>query len=130
MCFPHFPQNQSLCSLCSFSTNDLQHAPLLAFFRFLHSPLSMAAASTAGLVQQHHVVPIVSVFQATENNSVYLSPVVDIGRGLIEKRKFQIPKVSNLDVETICHCILEFTDVATAGRLNLTSDPVYYSYFS
>ena len=47
----------------------------------------------------------------------------------MEKQKFWIPKVSDLDIETIYHCILEFTDVAAAGRLNLTSGPLCYSYF-
>ena len=44
-------------------------------------------------------------------------------------KSFRFQKLSDLDVETICHCILELTDVAAAGRLNLTSDPLHYSYF-
>ena len=32
-------------------------------------------------------------------------------------------------VETICRCILEFTDVAAVGCLNLTTGPLHYSYF-
>ena len=124
MRFLYFPQNQSLRSCRSFSTKDPWRASLLAFFRFVHSPPTMAAASTAGLVQQRHVIPLVSVFQATEDNSVYLSRVVDVGGRLTEKCKFRIPKVSDLDVETICRCILEFTDVAAAGRLNLTTGPL------
>ena len=31
-----------------------------------------------------------------------------------------------MDVETLCHCILEFADVATVGHLNLTSVPLCY----
>ena len=49
----------------------------------------MAAASTAGLAQQCHVIPIVSAFHATEDNSVYLTCVVNIGGDLTEKQKFQ-----------------------------------------
>ena len=67
---------------------------------------------------------VVSVFQATEDNSVYLSWVVDVGGGLTEKRKFRIPKVSDLDVETICCCILEFTDVAISTLLQAPYDTV------
>ena len=77
----------------------------------------MAAASTAALAQQRHVIPIVSVFQAIEDNSVHLSHVVDIGDGLTEKRKFRIPKVSDLDVETICHCILMLPQRAVSTLL-------------
>ena len=37
--------------------------------------------------------------------------------------------MTTLDVETLCHCVLEFEDVSASPRLSLTTGPLKFSFF-
>ena len=91
---------------------------------------TMATASAAGLALRWHVIPLVSLFNdQSENTKVSLMHSVNIGDGNNEKRKYSVPYAFSQDVETLCHCILEFDNVSAIPRLSLTTGPLKFSYF-
>ena len=73
----------------------------------------MAAASDAGLALWRHMILLVSIYnEKAEGSQVYLSCYLNIDGNTKEKRKYNLPLVSSPDVETLCHCMLEFDDVS------------------
>ena len=90
---------------------------------------STITCTSAGLVFYNHVIPLVSKFVERSKTHVTLSRTVSSGQDITEKRKFSVPLLNNHDVETICHCILEFRDVCHATRLSLTQGPLKFTYF-
>ena len=86
-------------------------------------------STAAGFAFHNHVIPLVSRFVKTSETHVTLARTVPSGQVITEKRKFSVPLLNNLDVETICHCILEFCDVCHATRLSLTQGPLKFTYF-
>ena len=86
-------------------------------------------STAAGLAFYNHVIPLVSKFVKTSKTHVTLSRTVSSGQDITEKRKFSVPLLNNHDVETICHCILEFRNVCHTTRLPLTQGPLKFTYF-
>ena len=61
---------------------------------------------------------------------MYLTHAIDIGNAnQTEKSKYKVPFVSTFDVETLCHCILEFIDVSAPASFNLSNGPLCFTYF-
>ena len=90
----------------------------------------MATTSAAGLALRRHVIPLVSSYnEKAEGSQVSLSRYINLGDGTKEKRKYNVPLVNTQDVETLCHCILEFEDVSAPPRLSLTTGPLKFSFF-
>ena len=86
-------------------------------------------STAAGLTFHNHVIPLVSRFVKMSETHVTLSRTVNSGQDITEKCKFSVPLLNNHDVETICHCILEFRDICHATRLSLTQGPLKFTYF-
>ena len=90
----------------------------------------MATTSAAGLALRRHVIPLVSLYNdKAEGSQVSLSRYVNLGDGTKEKRKYNVPLVTTQDVETLCHCVLEFEDVSAPPRLSLTTGSLKFSFF-
>ena len=85
--------------------------------------------TAAGLAFHNHVIPLVSRFVKTSETHVTLSHTVPSGQDITEKCKFSVVLLNNHDVETICHCILQFRNVCHATRLSLTQGPLKFTYF-
>ena len=69
----------------------------------------MATTSAAGLALRRHVIPLVSTYiEKAEGSQVSLLHYINLGNGMKEKRKYNVPLVNTQDVETLCHCILDF----------------------
>ena len=89
----------------------------------------MATTSAAGLTLRRHVIPLVSSYNdQADNTQVSLSRLVNVSDGNTEKRKYNVPFVSSQDVETLCHCVLEFDDVSATPCLSLTTGPLNFSF--
>ena len=90
----------------------------------------MATTSAAGLALRQHVIPLVSLYNdKAEGSQVSLSRYVNLGDGMKEKRKYNVPLVTTQDVETLCRCVLEFEDVSAPPCLSLTTGPLKFSFF-
>ena len=90
----------------------------------------MATASAAGLTLCRHVIRLVSSYNdQADNTQVSLSRSVNVGDGNTEKRKYNVPFVSSQDVETLCHCVLEFDDILAILHLSLTTGPLKVSFY-
>ena len=90
----------------------------------------MATTSAAGLALRRHVIPLVSLYNdKAEGSQVSLSRYVNLGDGTKKKRKYNVPLVTTQDVETLCHCVLEFEDVSATPHLSLTTGPLKFSFF-
>ena len=91
---------------------------------------TMVNASAARLAVWRHVVPLILQYDETkEYNIVSLSCYVDIGPDMKEKHKFNVPFMNSQDVETLCHCVLKFDDVAALQCLSITTGPLKFSFF-
>ena len=92
--------------------------------------VTMATTSAARLALCRHIIPLVSLYNDQANNTqVSLSHLVNVGDGNTEKRKYNVPFASSQDVETLCHCLLEFDDVSAIPRLSLATGPLKFSFF-
>ena len=101
-----------------------------SFGHLAQSVATMATTSAAGLALCQHVIPLVSLFNDQfDNTKVSLMRSVNISDGNNEKCKYSVPFASSQDVETLCHCVLEFDDVSAVPRLSLTTGPLKFSYF-
>ena len=90
----------------------------------------MTTTSAAGLALQRHVIPLVSTYnKMAKGSQVSLSCYINLGDGMKEKRKYNVPLVNTQDVETLCRCILEFEDVSAPPHLSLTTGPLKFSFF-
>ena len=90
----------------------------------------MATTSAAGLALRRHVIPLVLAYNdKAEGSQVSLLRYINLGDGTKEKRKYNVPLVNTQDVETLCHCILEFEDVSVPPRLLLTTGHLKFSFF-
>ena len=91
---------------------------------------TMATTSVAGLALRRHIIPLVSAYnEKAEGSQVSLSRYINLGNGMKEKRKYNVPLVNTQDVETLCQCILEFEDVLAPPCLLLTTGPLKFSFF-
>ena len=101
-----------------------------AFGHLAQSLATMVTASAAGLALRWHVIALVSLYNdQADNTQVSLVRSVNIGDGSNEKQKYSVPFASSQDVETLCHCVLEFNDVSAIPHLSLTTGPLKFSYF-
>ena len=90
----------------------------------------MATTSATSLALCCHLIPLVSLYNdKAEGSQVSLSRYVNLGDGTKEKRKYNVPHMTTQDVETLCHCVLEFEDVSAPPRLSLTTGPLKFSFF-
>ena len=90
----------------------------------------MATTSAASLGLCCHVIPLGSLYDdKAEGSQVSLSRYINLGDGTKEKRKYNVRLVTTQDVETLCHCILEFEDVLAPPRLSLMTGPLKVSFF-
>ena len=90
----------------------------------------MVTTSAAGLALRRHVIPLVSLYNdKAKGSQVSLSHYVNLGDGTKEKRKYNVPQATTQDVETLCHCVLEFEDVSAPPHLSLTTGPLKFSFF-
>ena len=91
---------------------------------------TMMTTSAAGLALRCHIIPLVSAYnEKAEGSQVSLSHYINLGDGTKEKRKYNVPLVNTQDVETLCHCTLEFEDVLVPPCLLLTTGPLKFSFF-
>ena len=90
----------------------------------------MVTTSAAGLALHRHMIPLVSLYNdKAEGSQVSLSRFVNLGDGMKEKRKYNVPHVTTQDMETLCHCVLEFDNVLAPPRLSLMTGPLKFSFF-
>ena len=121
-----FPPGPALSSYIS--TAFLHVVILLSSLQALLA--TMATTSAAVLVLHHHVTPLVSLYNdKAEGLQVSLSRHINLGDGTKEKRKYNVPLVTTQDVETLCHCVLEFKDASAPLHLSLTTGPLKFSFF-
>ena len=121
-----FPPGRALSSYIS-------TAFLCAVILLCSSPellATMATTSAAGLALRCHMIPLVSLYNdKAEGSQVSLSRYINLGDGTKEKRKYNVPLMTTQDVETLCHCVLEFEDVLAPPHLSLTTGPLKFSFF-
>ena len=89
--------------------------------------LSASAAATRA-----HVIPLISELKMAELRQAHIVHTVNVGTNndpIREKRKMEVPKADKLDIELILRTVDEFHDVASAGRLNLSTGPLKFAKF-
>lgn len=88
--------------------------------------------SVAAAVTRAPVIPLISELNMAQVRQVYIVHTVNVGTAaapVYEKRKMQVPYADKADVELILRTIEEFHDVASAGRLNLSTGPKKFEKF-
>ena len=116
-------------ALSSYIRTEFLHAVIL----LSSSPellATMATTSDTGLALHCHMIPLVSLYNdKAEGSQVSLSCYMNLGDGMKEKRKYNVPLVTTQDVETLCRCVLEFEDVSAPPCLSLMTGPLKFSLF-
>ena len=89
-------------------------------------------ASALGLTLQAPPIPLKPKIKDEEYEETILAHTFNIGVGANqtrEKRKEKMLKITKEDHEMICKVLIEFDDVASVERLNLTNGPELYTKF-
>jgi len=90
------------------------------------------SASAIGLASTNAVLPILPSFKKEDLQYVTLGNTVNIGTAANpnnDKRKAKVVSVHEPNVELILRSIVEFKDVCSAGRLNLSTGALKFQKY-
>ena len=78
------------------------------------------------------VIPLISELNVAEVRNAHIVHTVNVGTNndpVREKRKMEVPMADKPNAELILRTVEEFHDVASAGRLNLSTGPLKFAKF-